>query len=147
LAKAAAALRQSAFATFLEKHLFIAMPYANEFNNAYYFGIKQPIEKHHRKPERVDQVAFTGDVVERVRRRISSCQLVIADITGNNPNVFYELGYADGVGKPVIVISQEQAHPFDVTTRHQIRYHPHDIMKLAEELNKHLDELIGPAED
>ncbi len=126
------------------KHLFIAMPFAKEFDNAYYFGIKQPIEHHRRKCERVDQDAFTGDVIERVKLRISSCELVIADITGNNPNVFYELGYADGAKKPVIVISQEQETPFDLKSRRQIRYSPHDILSLAKAIDKHLDELLEP---
>ena len=126
------------------KHLFIAMPFANEFDNAYYFGIKQPVELHGRKCERVDQDAFTGDIIERVKRRISGCELVIADITGSNPNVFYELGYADGAGKPVIVISQEQETPFDLKTRRQIRYSPHDILSLAKVIGEQLDELLEP---
>jgi nucleoside 2-deoxyribosyltransferase len=126
------------------KHLFIAMPFAKEFNNAYYFGIKQPVEQRGRKCERVDQDAFTGDIVERVKRRVSSCELVIADITGNNPNVFYELGYADGMGKPVILISQEQETPFDLKTRRQIRYKLEDILSLAEALGAQLDGLLNP---
>jgi hypothetical protein len=126
------------------KHLFIAMPFAKEFDNAYYFGIKQPVEHHERKCERVDQDAFTGDIIERVKRRISDCELVIADITGNNPNVFYELGYADGAGKRVIVISQEQDTPFDLKTRRQIRYKPHDILSLAKAIDEQLHELLEP---
>ena len=124
------------------KHLFVAMPFATEFDNAFYFGIKQPVERRLRKCERVDQEVFTGDIVERLKNRISSCDLVIADITGNNPNVLYELGYADGLGKPVIVISQEQETVFDLKTRRQIRYRPLDIRSLAEVLDKELSELL-----
>jgi hypothetical protein len=125
------------------KHLFIAMPYAKEFNNAYYFGIKHPVEQRGRKSERVDQDAFTGDIVERVKHRISTSELVIADITGNNPNVFFEVGYAEGVGRPVILISQEQETPFDLRTRRQIRYDPQDIFSLANALGGQLDVIIG----
>jgi hypothetical protein len=124
-------------------HLFIAMPYAKEFNNAYYFGIKYPVEQRGRKCERVDQDAFTGDIVERLRRRIATCELIIADITGNNPNVFYEIGYAEGIGKPVILISQEQETPFDLKTRRQIRYDPQDIFSLAVKLGEQLDALLA----
>ncbi len=77
-------------------HIFIAMPYAKEFNNIYYFGIKQTIEELGRKCERVDQEKFTGDIVQRIKERIKNSKLVIADITGNNPNVFYEVGFAEG---------------------------------------------------
>jgi hypothetical protein len=126
------------------KHLFVAMPYAKEFNNAYYFGIKHPIERRRRKCERTDQDVFTGDVVERVKHRIATAELVIADITGNNPNVFYEVGYAEGVGKPILLISQEQETPFDLKTRRQIRYDPQDIFSLANKLGEQLDPIIGP---
>src|SRR5262249_19195250 len=104
---------------------------------------KQPVERRLRKCERVDQDVFTGDVIERVKHRISNCELIIADITGNNPNVLYELGYADGVGKPAIVISQEQETVFDLKTRRQIRYSSHDIRSLAKVLDEELSELLG----
>ena len=121
------------------RHLFVAMPYAKEFNNAYYFGIKQPIELRGRKCERVDQDAFTGDIVERIKTRIRGAELVIADITGNNPNVFFEVGYAEGLGKRVILLSQTQETPFDLRSRSQIRYDPLEVLSLAEALSKQLD--------
>jgi hypothetical protein len=124
------------------KHFFIAMPYAKEFNNVYYFGIKQPIEQRGRKSERVDQDAFTGDVVERIKHRISNSEMVIADITGNNPNVFFEVGYSEGVGKKVILISQEEETPFDLKTVRKIPYDPQDILSLANSLGELLDGII-----
>jgi hypothetical protein len=126
------------------RHLFVAMPYAKEFNNAYYFGIKQPIELRGRKCERVDQDAFTGDIVDRIKTRIRGSELVIADITGNNPNMFFEVGYAEGLGKTIILISQVQDTPFDLKTRRQIRYDPQDILLLADALSEQLDaSLVG----
>jgi hypothetical protein len=129
------------------RHLFIAMPYAKEFNNTYYFGIKHPVEQRGRKCERVDQDLFTGDIVERVKHRIFTSELIIADITGNNPNVFFEVGYAEGVDKKVILISQEQETPFDLKTRHQIRYDPQDIFSLANALGEQLDAIIRTGQD
>jgi hypothetical protein len=126
------------------RHLFVAMPYAKEFNNAYYFGIKQPIELRGRKCERVDQDAFTGDIVDRIKTRIRGSELVIADITGNNPNMFFEVGYAEGLGKTIILISQVQDTPFDLKTRRQIRHDPQDILLLADALSEQLDaSLVG----
>ena len=126
------------------RHLFVAMPYAHEFNNAYYFGIKHPVEQLGRKCERVDQDAFNGDIVERIKRRIASAELVIADITGNNPNVYFEVGYAEGIGKTVVLISQKQETPFDLKTQRQIRYDPLDILSLANALREHLQATLGP---
>jgi hypothetical protein len=121
------------------RHIFVAMPYDKAFDNTYYFGIKQPIESRGRKCERVDQEAFVGDVVDRIRARIRGSELVIADITENNPNVFFEVGYAEGVGKDVILLSQAQETPFDLKTRRQIRYDPTDIRALAETLHTQLE--------
>jgi hypothetical protein len=125
------------------EHVFIAMPYAKEFNNVYYFGIKQVVEKRGRKCERVDQDKFTGDIVQRIKERINSSQLVIADITGNNPNVYYEVGFGDGSKKTTILISQKQEHiPFDFKTQRQIIYDPQDILGLANDLGEVLDEIL-----
>jgi hypothetical protein len=127
------------------RHIFVAMPYDKLFNNVYYFGMKQPIELRGRKCERVDQEAFTGDVVDRIKTRIRDCALVIADITGNNPNVFFEVGFAEGLGKEVVLLSQAQDTPFDLKTRKQIRYDPQDILTLAETLSTQLDASLGAA--
>jgi len=128
-----------------KRHLFVAMPYAKAFDNVYYFGIKLPVEAMNRICERVDQDAFTGDIVDRIKTRINGAKLVIADITGNNPNVFFEVGYAEGIGKTVILVSQEQETPFDLKTRKQIRYDPQDLLALGEALKKQL--AVSLAED
>lgn len=124
-------------------HIFIAMPYAREFNNLYYFGIKQTVERLGRKCERVDQEKFTGDVVQRIKERISSSHSVIADLTGNNPNVFYEVGFADGCGKKIILLSQQQDNiPFDFKTQRQIIYDPQDLLNLATRIEEEIAAII-----
>jgi hypothetical protein len=126
-------------------YLFVAMPYAKEFKNAYYFGMKAPIEQRQRRCERADQEVFVGDIVERVQKTIQAAELVIADITGNNPNVFYEVGYAEGVNKKTILISQQTDNlPFDMSTRRVIRYEPMDIDSLAKDIGKYLDVMLPP---
>jgi hypothetical protein len=124
-------------------HVFIAMPFAREFNNTYYFGIKQTVEKFNRKSERTDQDKFVGDIVERIKARIKSADLIIADITGHNPNVFYEVGLADGLGKKIILISQAQEIPFDFKTQNQIQYDNMDILALSTKLEELLSVLLG----
>lgn len=125
------------------RHLFVAMPYAKEFNNTYYFGIKGPVEQRKRICERVDEDKYVGDVVDRIKERISMADLLIADLTGSSANVFYEVGYADGIGKSIILLSQAQDVPFDLHTRHQIRYDPQDILSLSRALGEHLDALLS----
>jgi hypothetical protein len=129
------------------RHLFVAMPYAKEFNNTYYFGIKGPVEQRDRQCERVDEDKYVGDVVDRIKERISTAELLIADLTGSSANVFYEVGYADGLGKSIILLSQAQDVPFDLHTRHQIRYDPQDILSLSRALGEHLDVLLSAPAD
>jgi hypothetical protein len=125
------------------RHLFVAMPFAKEFDNLYYFGIKGPVEQRHRKCERVDHDKYVGDVVDRIKERIATAELVIADITGASANVFFEVGYADGMRKPIILLSQAQDVPFDLHTRSQIRYDPQDILSLSRALGETLDALLA----
>jgi nucleoside 2-deoxyribosyltransferase len=52
-----------------------------------------------------------------------SASLTVADCTGRNPNVFYEIGLAHALGKPVILITQNSEDiPFDVTHIRYIQY-------------------------
>ena len=69
-------------------------------------------------------------------------ELVVADITGHNPNVFYEVGYAEGLGKKVIFITQNQDIPFDLRTEKRINYDPQDILSLANQLGELLDAIL-----
>jgi hypothetical protein len=127
--------------------LFIAMPFKGEFDNVYYYGIKKPVEDLGRKCERLDQEKFAGDIIERIKQRIAAAELVIADITGNNPNVFYEIGYAEGIKKKVVLISQEKELPFDLRTQRQISYHPQSLYPLECQLKDLLRELLKSGPD
>jgi len=73
--------------------------------------------------ERCDQSVFTGDVLDRIRTRIASATVVIADLTRSNPNVYLEVGFAWGKGVPTLLIAKkgEELH-FDVKTQRCIFY-------------------------
>ncbi|HKS40840.1 MAG TPA: hypothetical protein VJX74_09545, partial [Blastocatellia bacterium] len=61
-------------------------------------------------------------------------QLIIADLTGMNPNVFYDVGYADALGKTVILLIQQGDDiPFDLQSQRHINYEG-NIIKLRDEL-------------
>src|SRR5207244_8838116 len=73
--------------------------------------------------ERVDAVAFTGDVVERVKRGIESADLVVADLTSGNANVYLEVGYSWGCRKPTILLVRNADElKFDVKTQRCLIY-------------------------
>lgn len=58
---------------------------------------------------RADQWTYSGDFVCKICKAIQESCIVVADITGGNPNVFFELGLAVGLGKPTILIHDERA--------------------------------------
>jgi hypothetical protein len=64
-----------------------------------------------------------GLIPNQIWTGIRLAEVVVADITGSNPNVFYELGLAHALGKEVIVLAQGNEHaPFDVSTSRVLRY-------------------------
>ena len=63
---------------------------------------------------RADQVVTPGSISPKMLTDLISARVVIADLTGRNPNVFYELGIAHSFDKAVIALGQPSGLPFDV---------------------------------
>jgi len=96
-------------------HVFVAMPFAEEMEDVYYYGIQTPVNAVGYLCERADLTPFTGDILERIKSRIETASLVIAELTTANPNVFLEVGYAWGKGRPTILLARDaEKLPFDV---------------------------------
>lgn len=72
---------------------------------------------------RGDEEFVSGDVFPHIIRLIVRSRLVIANIGGRNPNVFYELGIAQGLGKTTILISPTPEDvPFDIRTKRLVLF-------------------------
>lgn len=118
-------------------HIFVAMPFRNEMEDIYDYGIQNAVREAGYLCERADLSSFTGDVMEWVKKRIRSASLVIADLTNANPNVYLEVGYAWGAGIPTVLLAQEQDHlKFDVKGQRCILYGR--IKELEEKLKSEL---------
>lgn len=121
-------------------HAFVAMPFKKEMDDVFYYGIQGPVRSAGYLCERVDQEAFTGDILDRVKQKIESAAVVIADLTGSNPNVYLEVGYAWGMGRPtVLVAASEKELQFDVRGQRCLTYER--IRDLEEALTRELTEL------
>jgi nucleoside 2-deoxyribosyltransferase len=80
--------------------------------------------------ERLDYEHFTGDIVSEIRRRVSKCVAVVALLDEGNPNVFLEIGFAWGLGKPTILaLHQDGNPPFDVRGHRILRYERIGVLK------------------
>ncbi|MFH1680952.1 MAG: hypothetical protein ABIH26_09950 [Candidatus Eisenbacteria bacterium] len=125
-----------------KKHVFVAMPYDEEMQDIYEFGICAPVNAAGCLCERCDRSAFTGDVLDRIRKRIASATVVVADMTGANPNVYLEVGYAWGKGVPTLLLAREgQELQFDVRTHRCIFYK--NISHLRKRLSDEMPKLTG----
>lgn len=102
---------------------FVLMPFTQSWSTRIYSKILVPIiKKCSLEPVRADNL-FGHDVMEDIWSAINSAFIIVADVTGRNPNVFYELGIAHTLGKNVIVITQDKSDvPFDIQGLRFIEY-------------------------
>lgn len=123
-------------------HIFVAMPFSEEMEDVYNYGIKIPVNTAGFLCERVDMLTFTGDILTRIKSRIETSSLVIADLTGANPNVYLEVGYAWGKNRPTLLLSRENYDlKFDVRGQRCIKYK--NISDLEKKLEADLVSLIS----
>ena len=94
---------------------FVMMPFGAWFDR-YYAEIYVPaIKEAGFEPVRADELFTTGSVVEQIWEQIEKAKLLLADLSGKNPNVFYELGLAHAARKPVVFTAgQVEDVPFDL---------------------------------
>jgi nucleoside 2-deoxyribosyltransferase len=117
---------------------FVLMPFNPNFDDIYRFGIKEPASQLDILAERVDEQIYTEGILERIYRQIDIADIVVADMTGQNPNVFYEVGYAHAKNKLCILLtSNPNDIPFDLKHRRHVVYN--DSIKMLKE--KFLEEL------
>jgi hypothetical protein len=117
--------------------IFVAMPFREELADLFEYGIQQPTRDLQFLCERVDNEVFTGDILDRVKKNINEAAAVIAVLDGANPNVYLEVGYAWGRGRPTILIANEAEElPFDVRGHRCLKYRR--IKQVEQELKDHL---------
>lgn len=102
---------------------FVLMPFDTAFDPVYE-AIKAGVEDAQMGCERADKARDNQALIEKIKRSIQRAGLLVADMTGDNPNVFYEIGHADGLGKEVILITQARSEdvPFDLRHLEHIKY-------------------------
>lgn len=131
---------------------FVMMPFGAPLGE-YYGKIYEPaIEKAGLKAVRADDDIFgTGKIIDQIWNGINAAKVLVAELTTRNANVFYELGLAHALRKPVVLVcSNEQDVPFDLKHIRVIYYDMHDpfwgtklIDKVAENI---LSAISNPGE-
>jgi hypothetical protein len=96
---------------------FVVMQFTDDYNALFTEVIKPTFEEFGYKVVRGDDASFNGMIIDDISRAIREASVVIADITPDNPNVFYEVGFAHALEKPTILLSDRRREklPFDVS--------------------------------
>jgi hypothetical protein len=126
-------------------YAFVLMPFSPPFADIYERGIKRACDQAGVDCQRVDEQYFTGNIVQRVLDEIGRADIIIAEMTGRNANVFYEAGYARALQKPIIFLSQDNDLPFDVGHDVHVRYT--DYRDLRQKLIPRVSSAIKSAAD
>src|SRR5437879_1404875 len=109
--------------------IFVLMPFrqGDGFPETYNGGIRPAAVDAGAYCERVDEQNFDGSVVERIYNQIAKADVIVADMSGKTPNVFYETGYAHALGKRTILLTRESEDiPFDLKHYPHVVYSPTD---------------------
>lgn len=125
---------------------FVLMPFDSEFDDIYKLGIQAAAKESGIVAERVDEQSYSETILERIYRQIIVADFIIADMTGRNANVFYEVGYAHAKGKLCTLLTQSAADiPFDLSHHRHIIYEK-SIHSLRQKLRIEFDWLKSELE-
>lgn len=131
---------------------FVMMPFAAPHGEYYSKIYKPAIEKAGLRPIRADTEIFgTGKIMDQIWSGIHSAKVLVAELTTRNPNVFYELGLAHALEKPVVLVcGNESDVPFDLKHIRVIYYDTSDPFwgnKLMDKVAENILSAIGNPEE
>lgn len=99
----------------IKNECFVLMPFGNKFDPIYQEVLRPAIEDVGLTPVRADQVYASRRIMKDIWNKIRTARLVVAELTGRNANVLYELGIAHALGKPFVIITNSMDDvPFDL---------------------------------
>lgn len=129
---------------------FVIQPFDNgKFDKRYVSTFRPAIEAAGLDPYRVDQDPSVAVPVEDIEAGIRGATICFADITTDNPNVWFELGFAMAERRPTVLVCSDErktAYPFDIRHRAVIPYvteSAQDYEELAEKITKKLAALLA----
>ncbi len=141
---------------------FVIMPFGNpnvdpektkRLNHIYDEEIKPTVESFHMpsapdltlRCERADRDARSGEIIMHIIEQLFAADVVVADLSGRNANVFYELGVRHALGKSTILTADNlEDIPFDLRGMRAIhyRYSPEGLASFRRELKEALSAVV-----
>src|SRR2546422_5567219 len=128
---------------------FVIQPFdKGKFDKRYDDVFKPAIEKAGLEPYRVDRDPKVSIPIDEIENNIRNAAVCLADITTDNPNVWFELGFAIASKKDVVLVCSDEREtkcPFDVHHRSIIKYSsesPRDFKSLEETATQRIQALL-----
>lgn len=135
----------------MKRKCFVIQPFdGGKYDKRYESIFKPAIEAAELDPYRVDKKYAPGVeiAIDAIGEGIKSCAICLADVTENNPNVCYELGFALALDKPVVMVCSSERtgkYPFDIQHRILIPYDvgsPQDFKALEGKITEKIIALL-----
>jgi len=128
-------LIQNAF-TPLEKQVFVIMKFNDKALDSAYEGVIKKIAKSYKyRAFSINEIQDSGKINEQILEEISKSEIVLADLTGERPNCYYEAGFAHAIGREIIfTIKKGTPIHFDLNNYRFIEWETENELRI--ELNK-----------
>nr|WP_314800508.1 hypothetical protein [uncultured Capnocytophaga sp.] len=134
-----------------EINVFVAMPYFSknivESHNKIYNGaiekIKNDYDININLYEIMTYEGASVNIINDIFEKIKNCQIFIANITNNNPNVTYEMGWARALNVPIIIVKEKDSEPkSDYKLDSYFEYQKEAYTTLKDGISKHLKNIL-----
>jgi nucleoside 2-deoxyribosyltransferase len=99
--------------------VFTVMPFSEALDGIWKAGIEGACQTLGYQVDRADSINRPGFIVNQIYDLIADADVIIGEMTGANPNVFYEIGFAHALGKETILLatSRDDLNVFDLAGR------------------------------
>lgn len=129
----------------IKPKIFVVMQFTKEYNELFEDVIKPITEKAGFECIRADEFYTSTPILKDIIESIQDSTAIIAEITPDNPNVFYEIGYSHAINKPTILLcdTKREKLPFDVSSFRTLFYENTIAgkKKVEESLTKYLENI------
>lgn len=123
------------------RKVFVVMPFSGDLQDVYYLGIRDTVSSLSGVCERADEIQHTGGILEKIYASIREADVIVAEVSLPNTNVYYEIGYAHALKKKVVLITRDvSSAPFDLRGYNHVVYG--SIVELRKKLMPMLSQLF-----
>ncbi len=125
---------------------FVLIPHNKEFDELFYHYIKPALESHGLTVLKADNIFKPGNILSQVWAQIRTAEVILADVSGQNSNVIFEIGLCYGLQRcPILLTRNPSELPFNIRNLRYIQYENSisGAHKLAEQLKTSVGEFLS----